>query len=153
MAQVGQEPVGSMGNDVPLAVLSDQNPLLFSYFRQLFAQVSNPPLDAIREELVTSLETFLGAERNVFDETPEHAHLLKLKEPFLTNREMAKLRELNRGSLRAKTLSTLFHVTGFVTNVTVNADATITVTAQGNLPEAVAEAPDAPPRSVKNPFA
>ena len=83
-------PIGSMGNDTPLAVLSDMNPLLFSYFRQLFAQVSNPPLDAMREELVTSLETFIGSEQNLFEETPEHCHQLMLKEPFLTNRELAQ---------------------------------------------------------------
>ncbi len=106
------EPVGSMGNDTPLAVLSDQAPLLFSYFRQLFAQVSNPPLDAIREELVTSLETFVGSEQNLFSETAEHCHQLKLKEPFLTNRELAKIRQLNIGKLRSKTLSSLFDVTG-----------------------------------------
>jgi glutamate synthase (NADPH) large chain len=108
MALNGLDPVGSMGNDTPLAVLSDMNPLLFGYFRQLFAQVSNPPLDAIREELVTSLETFVGSEQNLFDETPEHCHQLKLKEPFLTNRELAKIRDLNNGRLRSKTISILF---------------------------------------------
>jgi len=108
MATTGGEPIGSMGNDTPLAVLSDMSPLLFQYFKQLFAQVSNPPLDAIREELVTSLETYIGPEKNLFDETPEHAHQLRLKEAFLTNKEMAKLRELNHGQLRSKTLSTLF---------------------------------------------
>ncbi|HLF70884.1 MAG TPA: glutamate synthase large subunit [Dehalococcoidia bacterium] len=111
MAMNGAEPVGSMGNDTPIAVLSDQNPLLFSYFKQLFAQVSNPPLDAIREELVTSLETFIGSEQNLFDETPEHAHQLKLKEPFLTNAELAKLREMNTRGMRSRTISTLFDVT------------------------------------------
>jgi glutamate synthase domain-containing protein 2/glutamate synthase domain-containing protein 1/glutamate synthase domain-containing protein 3 len=110
MATTGLEPVGSMGNDTPLAVLSDSNPLLFGYFRQLFAQVSNPPLDAIREELVTSLETFIGAEQNLFEETPEHCHQLMLKEPFLTNRELAQVRELAVGRMRSKTLSTLFTV-------------------------------------------
>src|SRR5690606_22812996 len=104
----GAEPVGSMGNDAPLAVLSDMNPLLFQYFKQLFAQVSNPPLDAIREELVTSLETLIGPEKNLFEETPEHAHQLRLKEPFLTNAELAKIRDLNKGALRSETLSTLF---------------------------------------------
>ncbi len=108
MAVNGQDPVGSMGSDIPLAVLSDTNPLLFNYFRQLFAQVSNPPLDAIREELVTSLETFAGSEQNLFDETPEHAHQLKLKEPFLTNRELEKIRNIDHGKMRAKTISTLF---------------------------------------------
>ena len=71
------EPIGSMGNDLSLAVLSDQAPPLFSYFKQLFAQVTNPPIDPIREEIVMSLETSLGSERNLFDETPEHAHKLR----------------------------------------------------------------------------
>ncbi len=108
MALTGAEPVGSMGNDTPIAVLSDQSPLLFSYFKQLFAQVSNPPLDAIREELVTSVETFIGPEGNLFDETPEHCHQLKLTEPVLTNSDLAKIRAIDRGRLKAKTLSTLF---------------------------------------------
>ena len=111
MAVNGAEPVGSMGNDAPLAVLSDQAPLLFSYFKQLFAQVSNPPLDAIREELVTSVETFIGPEGNLFEETPEQCHQLNLKEPVLTNRELEKIRAIDKGKLKAKTLSTLFHVT------------------------------------------
>ena len=104
----GTEPVGSMGNDAPLAVLSDQCPLLFSYFKQLFAQVSNPPLDAIREELVTSLEATLGSEQNLFDETPEHCHQLRIRKPILTNHELEKIRNINKDKLRAKTLSTLF---------------------------------------------
>ena len=108
MAANGAEPVGSMGNDAPLAVLSDQRPLLFSYFKQLFAQVSNPPLDAIREELVTSVETFIGSEGNLFDESPEHCHQLKLKEPVLTDLELERVRDIDRGTLKAKTLPTLF---------------------------------------------
>ena len=108
MAVNGTEPVGSMGNDAPLAVLSDQGPLLFNYFKQLFAQVSNPPLDAMREELVTSVEATIGPERNLFDETPDHCHQLRLKEPILTNAELEKVRNVDRGELRAKTLSTLF---------------------------------------------
>ena len=108
MAVNGAEPVGSMGNDTPLAVLSNQSPLLFGYFKQLFAQVSNPPLDAIREELVTSVETFIGSEGNLFAETPEHCHQLKLNEPVLTNRNLEKIRAISRGRLKAKTLSTLF---------------------------------------------
>ena len=108
MASTGAEPVGSMGNDSPLAVLSDQAPLLFNYFKQLFAQVSNPPLDAIREELVTSIESFIGAEGNLFDETPEHCHQLKIDEPILTNLELEKIRLICEGNLRSRTLSTLF---------------------------------------------
>ena len=108
MALKGAEPVGSMGNDAPLAVLSDQNPLLFNYFKQLFAQVSNPPLDAIREELVTSVETFIGPEKNLFEETPEHCNQLNVKEPLLTNRQLEKIRAVDKGGLKAKTLTMLF---------------------------------------------
>ena len=108
MAVNGAEPVGSMGNDAPLAVLSDQNPLMFNYFKQLFAQVSNPPLDAIREQLVTSVETFIGSEGNLFDETPEQCHQLQVKEPVLTNRELEKIRAISQGRLKSRTLSTLF---------------------------------------------
>ena len=90
MAVNGQEPVGSMGNDTPLAVLSGRPHLLFNYFKQLFAQVSNPPLDAIREELVTSLEAFIGSEQNLFEETPEHCHQLRLQQPILTNAELGE---------------------------------------------------------------
>ncbi len=108
MGSNGTEPIGSMGNDTPIAVLSDMNPLLFNYFKQLFAQVSNPPLDAIREELVTSLETFIGCEQNLFEETPRHVHQLRLKEPFLTNAELTKIRDIDAGTIRSRTLSTLF---------------------------------------------
>ena len=110
MAASGAEPVGSMGNDTPLAVLSEQTPLLFNYFHQHFAQVSNPPLDAIREELVTSVETFLGAEGSLFDETPEHCRQLKLFGPVLTNRDLVKVRDIDMAGLRSKSLSTLFDV-------------------------------------------
>ena len=108
MAVSGAEAVGSMGNDTPLAVLSERPQLLFNYFKQLFAQVSNPPLDAIREELVTSLEAFIGSEQNLFEETPEHCHQLKLKEPILTGAELEKIRNVSVGGLRASTCSMLF---------------------------------------------
>ena len=110
MASTGAEPVGSMGNDAPLAVLSDRPNLLFSYFKQLFAQVTNPPLDAIREELVTSTESFIGSEQNLFEETPKHCHQLKLKEPVLTNYELEKIRNVNVGDVRSITLPVLFPI-------------------------------------------
>ena len=108
MALTGVDPVGSMGTDVPLAVMSDQSPVLFHYFRQRFAQVSNPPLDSIREELVTSTRAMIGRELNLFDETPEHCRQLTVKEPFITNVELEKIRCIDVDGIRAKTLSTLF---------------------------------------------
>ena len=112
MAATGGEAVGSMGNDAPLAVLSDKPQLVFNYFKQLFAQVTNPPLDAIREELVTSTESFIGSEQNLFDETPAHCHQLKLKEPVITNYELEKIRNINVGEIRATTLPAFFDVNG-----------------------------------------
>jgi glutamate synthase domain-containing protein 1 len=103
-AREAQEPVGSMGNDLSLAVLSDQAPPLFSYFKQLFAQVTNPPIDPIREEIVMSLATSLGGERNLFDETPEHAHKLILRQPILLNHELETLRHVAHDEFSARTL-------------------------------------------------
>ena len=92
MAKSSVEALGSMGNDTPLAVLSDQPQLLYNYFKQLFAQVTNPPIDAIREELVTSTEVLLGTELNLLDTQPQHCHQLRLKTPILTNKDLAKMR-------------------------------------------------------------
>ena len=108
MALNGQEAVGSMGTDTPLAVLSDKPQLLFNYFKQLFAQVTNPPIDPIREELVMSVETTIGPEQNLFDETPLHCAQLQLKSPTLTNEELAQVKALDDGPLRAITLPILF---------------------------------------------
>jgi glutamate synthase domain-containing protein 2/glutamate synthase domain-containing protein 1/glutamate synthase domain-containing protein 3 len=108
MAATGQEALGSMGTDTPLACLSDKPQLLYNYFRQLFAQVTNPPLDAIREELVTSLYTYLGREGNLLSEEPKNCHLIKLKQPILSNPDLEKLREVSHGDLRAVTLPMLF---------------------------------------------
>lgn len=112
MAVAGQEAIGSMGNDTPLAVLSNKPQLLYSYFKQLFAQVTNPPLDGIREEIVTSAAITLGAEQDLFDETPEHCHQLFLDQPILTNHDVAKIRSLNTGRLKSQTISTLYEVAG-----------------------------------------
>jgi glutamate synthase domain-containing protein 2/glutamate synthase domain-containing protein 1/glutamate synthase domain-containing protein 3 len=110
MAATGLEAVGSMGSDTPLACLSDKPQLLYNYFRQLFAQVTNPPLDAIREELVTSNYTYLGREGNLLSEEPKNCHLIKLKQPILSNHDLEKLREVAHGELRAVTLPMLFNV-------------------------------------------
>ncbi len=108
MAAKGEEPVGSMGTDVPLACLSDRPQSLFNYFKQLFAQVTNPPIDPIREELVMSLISYIGTERNILDEQPENCHTLKLPHPILTNRDLEKLRRVASGDLLATTLPALF---------------------------------------------
>ncbi|UGS37826.1 glutamate synthase large subunit [Capillimicrobium parvum] len=93
MAAQGAEPIGSMGNDSALAVLSDQRPPLFSYFKQLFAQVTNPPIDPIREEVVMSLHTAIGPEGNLLEIAPTHAHQLTMKQPILRNLELEKLKQ------------------------------------------------------------
>ncbi len=110
MASDGQEAIGSMGTDTPLACLSDKPQLLFNYFKQLFAQVTNPPIDPIREELVMSLTSYIGTERNILAETAEHCHTLKMPHPMLTNRDLEKLRRVSRGDLLASTLPTIFSV-------------------------------------------
>jgi glutamate synthase (ferredoxin) len=112
MARDGKEPVGAMGNDAALAVLSDKPRLLYDYFKQLFAQVTNPPLDAIREELVTSLITTLGAEGNLLDETPEQSYQTRLEQPILTNRELEKINKSKDGPMRSVKLPILFKLDG-----------------------------------------
>jgi glutamate synthase domain-containing protein 2/glutamate synthase domain-containing protein 1/glutamate synthase domain-containing protein 3 len=104
MAAKGEEPVASMGNDAALAVLSDRQPPLFSYFKQLFAQVTNPPIDPIRESVVMSLQAGVGAEVNVLSEVPEQAHQLVMDQPILRNSELEKLRQVSHDVFDAATL-------------------------------------------------
>jgi glutamate synthase domain-containing protein 2/glutamate synthase domain-containing protein 1/glutamate synthase domain-containing protein 3 len=110
MAAKGEEPVGSMGADTPLACLSDKPQPLFNYFKQLFAQVTNPPIDPIREEMVMSLISYIGTERNILAETPQHCHTLRLPHPILTNRDLERLRRVSQGDFLATTLPMLFAV-------------------------------------------
>jgi glutamate synthase (NADPH/NADH) large chain len=110
MARDGEEAVGSMGTDTPLAVLSNQPQLLYNYFKQLFAQVTNPPIDSIREELVMALDTYLGSEQNLLAETPEHCRMVHLTTPILTDTELEKIRRISVGGFRAVTLPMLFPV-------------------------------------------
>jgi glutamate synthase (NADPH) large chain len=110
MASKGEEPVGSMGTDTPLACLSDKPQSLFNYFKQLFAQVTNPPIDPIREEMVMSLISYIGSECNILEEAPKNCHMLKLAHPLLTNRELEKLRRVSNRDLLATTLPALFRV-------------------------------------------
>ena len=109
MAMAGEEPVGSMGTDTSLAVLSDKPRLLYEYFKQLFAQVTNPPLDAIREELVTDMGSTIGPERNLLQAEPESCRQIKIKYPIIHNEHVAKLRHLPPNiPFRSTTLSMLF---------------------------------------------
>jgi glutamate synthase (ferredoxin) len=117
MCREGVEPVGAMGNDTPLAVLSEKPQLLYSYFKQLFAQVTNPPVDAIREEIIMAVDTTIGPERNLLEPTPLSAHQIRLATPVLTNEELAKLRALDtpKGrsgawAFKSRTIPILFRV-------------------------------------------
>ncbi|MDF0666221.1 MAG: glutamate synthase large subunit [Nitrospira sp.] len=107
----GEEPVSSMGTDTPLAVLSDRPQLLFKYFKQLFAQVTNPPIDPIREQLVMSLVTNIGPKPNLMDESPESCRRIKVQQPILTNADLQKIRGISDPNFKSKTLRMLFRVT------------------------------------------
>ncbi len=108
MAASGREPVGAMGDDAALAVLSGKPQLLFNYFKQLFAQVTNPPIDPIREELVMSLTTYIGNRGNFLEETPEHARLIRMQRPILTDDEVIQLEKVSGGDFRARVLNLKF---------------------------------------------
>ena len=111
MATTGKEPIGSMGTDTPLAVLSDRAPNLSAYFHQLFAQVTNPPIDPIREALVMSLETTMGPDGNTFDETPEQCHQLRAaRARSIDNADLAKIRAVHEGVFEPITLSMVYPV-------------------------------------------
>ncbi|MDA0804248.1 MAG: glutamate synthase large subunit [Proteobacteria bacterium] len=103
-----RDPLGSMGNDSALACLSDKPRMIYDYFKQLFAQVTNPPIDSIREEVVMSLECFIGPEGNMLDTAPEQAHRLSLSHPILSNKELADIRDLDSHGLRSKTIDITF---------------------------------------------
>src|SRR3990172_1101280 len=112
MATGAEEPVGSMGIDAPLACLSDQPQLLFNYFKQTFAQVTNPAIDSIREGLVMSLNSYIGSEGNIFEETPKNCHTLKLRHPIISNWRLEKIRRVSWGDFLATTLPARFRVDG-----------------------------------------
>ncbi|MGF1603991.1 MAG: glutamate synthase large subunit [Thermosynechococcaceae cyanobacterium] len=108
MANNGVEAIGAMGTDTPLAVLSNKPKLLYNYFQQLFAQVTNPPIDSIREAIITSAETTIGSERNLLKPEPESCHLIELKTPILTNEDLAKLKALDGDPFKSATLPIVF---------------------------------------------
>ena len=108
MSKIGRDPVGSMGNDSPLAVLSNKPHLLYNYFKQLFAQVTNPPLDPLKEEIITSSETTIGPERNLLDPQPESCRQIKLQTPILSDEELEQLRQIDQPGFSSITLPILF---------------------------------------------
>ena len=112
MAINGQEPVGSMGIDIPLAILSDKAQLFFNYFKQLFAQVTNPPIDPYRESLVMSLMSWLGIKGNILEDSPEHCRQLKLPHPILSNEDLNRIKYSNNKNLQVATLSICFDADG-----------------------------------------
>ncbi|HEX5789578.1 MAG TPA: glutamate synthase large subunit, partial [Luteolibacter sp.] len=107
-ATTGVQPIASMGNDTPLAVLSSKSKPLYQYFKQIFAQVTNPALDCIREELVTATETFLGSEGNLLDPGPKSCRMIRLDSPLIDNKQLAQLREIKLEGFKATTIDALF---------------------------------------------
>ena len=109
MAEKGAEAISAMGTDTPLAVLSNSHKPLFNFFKQLFAQVTNPPIDAIREEVVTSTSVYLGKDGNILEEKPENCHVLKINHPILTNTDLLKIKNMNVPGLKVATLPILYY--------------------------------------------
>ena len=112
IGEAGEEPLGSMGQDTPLAILSDQAQHLSSYFKQLFAQVTNPPIDPIRERLVMSLVSYVGGASNLLDESGEHCHMLALDQPILANKDLERIRSVDHQHFQTRTIQAIFKVDG-----------------------------------------
>ena len=112
MVGTSKEPLGSMGTDTPLAILSDKSQQLSHYFKQLFAQVTNPPIDPIREELVMSLRGYIGASYNLLEEAPRHCHKVEIPQPVLTNEQLRKIQYIDQDHLQAKTIDIVFKASG-----------------------------------------
>lgn len=110
MAEKGAEPIASMGSDIPLPPLDKQSPSLFNYFRQLFAQVTNPPFDAIREEIVTDTSVYIGKDGNILEERPENCHVLKIENPILTETDMLKIKALNQKGLKIAVIPITYYI-------------------------------------------
>ena len=110
MAEKGAEPIASMGSDIPLPPLDKQSPPLFNYFRQLFAQVTNPPFDAIREEVVTDTSVYIGKDGNILEERPENCHVLKIENPILTETDMLKIKSLNSDGLKTAVIPITYYI-------------------------------------------
>ena len=110
MGSSGAEAISSMGNDTPLAVLSDQPQLLYNYFKQLFAQVTNPPLDGIREEIITDISLAIGGDYNIFDVVPKHCKKIKIQNPVISNEDLDKIKNIDHADFKSVTISTLYEI-------------------------------------------
>ncbi|MBR1592020.1 MAG: glutamate synthase large subunit [Ruminococcus sp.] len=110
MAEKGAEPIISMGSDIPLPSLDNQSPPLFNYFRQLFAQVTNPPFDAIREEIVTDTSVYIGKDGNILKEVPENCRVLKIENPILTGTDMLKIKNINAKGLKSAVIPIIYYI-------------------------------------------
>lgn len=110
MAENGAEPIASMGSDIPLPPLDGEDPPLFNYFRQLFAQVTNPPFDAIREEIVTDTSTYIGEDGNILEEKPENCHVLKVENPILTSTDMLKIKSMKVDGLKTAVIPITYYI-------------------------------------------
>ena len=110
MAENGAEPIASMGSDIPIPPLDDENPPLFNYFRQLFAQVTNPPFDAIREEIVTDTSTYIGEDGNILEEKPENCRVLKVENPILTSTDMLKIKNMKTPDLKTAVIPITYYI-------------------------------------------
>ena len=111
-AETGNQPLGSMGNDAPMAVLSDRSQLLYNYFRQLFAQVTNPAIDPIREELITASVTFIGSEKDILDPQPENCRMIRMENPIIDSSSLAALENIDCEGFKSKTLPILYTFEG-----------------------------------------
>ncbi|MHA7059570.1 glutamate synthase large subunit [Aquimarina sp. M1] len=110
MSQLAKEPIGSMGSDTPIAVLSERPQLLYNYFKQLFAQVTNPPLDGIREELITDISLTLGADHNIFDINEKHCKKLKIQNPVISKEDLDKIKTYTDKGFKATSISILYNI-------------------------------------------
>jgi glutamate synthase (NADPH/NADH) large chain len=130
MSISGIEPVGSMGNDIPLAVLSDQRQLLYNYFKQLFAQVTNPPLDGIREDIVTDVSIHLGSDFNLFEVSEEHCKKLKIQNPIISNEDLDKIKFISEPNFKAETIAVLYPINEGVNGLETSLEACVTATSE-----------------------
>ena len=109
MAQTGSEPTASMGTDIPLAVLSEKHQPLFNYFKQMFAQVTNPPIDAIREEIVTDTTVYIGDDGDLLEDRPDNCNVLQIQNPILTSVDLMKIRDMKKPGFKVETVSLLYY--------------------------------------------